>query len=37
LVVWWSVSHEPLHTEDPHLNFHEPRDNLGIGEKEDAT
>ena len=26
--VLWSVSHEPLHTEDPHLNFHGPRDNL---------
>jgi len=28
LAVWRSVSHEPLHTEDPHFNFHEPRVNL---------
>ena len=28
LAVWRSVSHEPLHTEDPHLNFHGPRVNL---------
>jgi hypothetical protein len=26
--VWWTVSHKPLHTDDPHLKSHEPRDNL---------
>jgi len=28
LAVSRSVSHEPLRAEDPHLKFHEPRDNL---------